>query len=138
MSAAQPDLFGAPSEAPARARTSMDAGHHALTSPPRGMARTADPETSKDAAARVAVKLTDKQRTVLTAFAAHRTLTGKSLERLPVCERWAPSAARKRITELASTPLFLIVPTGRVVDGCQEYREATMAETRALRAEAGL
>jgi hypothetical protein len=133
----QPDLFGAPSEAPARARTGMDPHLHATT-PTRGMARTGDPETSKDAAARVAVKLTDKQRTVLTAFAAHRTLTGKSLERLPVCARWAPSTARKRITELASAPLFLLVPTGRVVDACQEYREATTAETRALRAEAGL
>jgi hypothetical protein len=108
----QLDAFGAPSEAPARARTGMDAGHHQLTHAlARGMARTGDPETSHDAAARVAVKLTDKQRTVLTAFAAHRALTGKSLERLPVCAAVgaldgpeADHGARRRRRSSASSP----------------------------------
>jgi hypothetical protein len=101
------------------------------------MARTGDPETSKDAAARVAGRLSERQHVVLTAFAAHATLTGKELERLPVCQAWGASTARKRITELAGAPHFRLIATTRVRDGCIAYRMATIAETRALRAEAG-
>lgn len=65
--------------------------------------RAGDPLTSREAAARIAPKLSTLQQLVLTAVAGagKRGATGRELEQLPAFAACAPSTVRKRLSELA-------------------------------------
>lgn len=66
------------------------------------MHRRTDPETSRDAAARIARRLSPLHQQVLTAVAAAggQGATGRELEQLPCFADCAPSTIRKRASEL--------------------------------------
>ena len=66
----------------------------------RGMVRSTDLHTSRDAAAVVEPKRTALQIKVLHALENHGRLTDEQLERLPEFEGLAPSTVRKRRSEL--------------------------------------
>jgi DNA-binding MarR family transcriptional regulator len=66
-----------------------------------GLFRQTDPETSRDAAAKVAPHLTALQARVLAAFKAHGPMTAKQAEALAEFEDLGFSTVRKRISELA-------------------------------------
>jgi hypothetical protein len=65
------------------------------------MFRSSDPETSREAAARVAPHVSTLQARVLSAFRAHGPMTAKELEELPELADLGFSTARKRCSELA-------------------------------------
>lgn len=86
----------------------------------RPMVRSTDPETSEQAADRIRACLSQLQMQVFTALLVRGPLTGKQLEQLPQFKDCAPSTIRKRLTELHAGGYA--VATGKVVDGCSEYR----------------
>ena len=71
------------------------------TGTPQGY-RATDPQTSRDAAARIEPKLSDLQADVLAALksAGDRGMTDRELERLPWFADRAPSTIRKRRSDL--------------------------------------
>lgn len=65
------------------------------------MARRADMETSREAAAVVEPHLGKIQREVLEAYRAHGPMTARDLEALPEFSEYGFSTVRKRLSELA-------------------------------------
>ena len=97
---------------------------------PPGMVGHDSPETSRQAAARVAERLTELQARVLDAFHVHGPMDDEQLEQLPEFIGFGPSTIRKRRSELfkAGRLLKLEATPG------QEHvnsRGATMAVWRA-------
>lgn len=76
---------------------SLAPGHYNVV----GLARRYDPDTSKQAAEKIAKKLTDLQARVLAAFTGGKEMNGGECEKLPQFETYAPSTVRHRICELA-------------------------------------
>lgn len=89
----------------------------------RTLARRDDPETSKEAAVRIADRLTELQARVLAAFQAHGPMNGPTAENLPEFRDCAPSTVRHRITDLHRAEKLR--PTGSALDGCREYEATT-------------
>lgn len=92
-----------------------------LFAPPqaRTLARRDDPDTSKEAAVRIADHLTELQARVLAAFEAHGPMNGPTAESLPGFRDCAPSTVRHRITDLHRADRLRL--TGKVEDGCRVY-----------------
>jgi hypothetical protein len=65
-----------------------------------GMVHAHDPETSAEAAERIAPKRTELHQRVLDAFAQHGHMTDERLEQLPIFANYGPSTIRKRRSEL--------------------------------------
>lgn len=93
------------------------------------MHRASDPETSRQAAARVRDKLTPLQQRVLVAVAGcgRRGANGRELETLPAFADCGPSTVRKRLSELAKAGE--VVEHGRR-DGMTVYVHRTCNQVR--------
>lgn len=64
------------------------------------MVRNTDPQTSRESAEVIRPELGKIQRIVLGAFAHHGPMTARQLEQLDTLKGYAPSTARKRLSEL--------------------------------------
>lgn len=65
--------------------------------------RSTDPPTSRAAAQVIRTTLTERQAVVLALIVEAGPLSGREIERRSECERWAPSTARKRCSELLAS-----------------------------------
>lgn len=89
------------------------------------MFRQSDPETSRDAAARVLPHLSELQARVRLAFQTHGALTAKEAEQLPEFADLGFSTVRKRISELVKLE---VLASAGVRDGSTVYQLAGRAQ----------